>query len=233
MKLKKWIIVGMLFAGLVSSQAEVILWDLNLVSGTGNDGTVADFIELGVTEDLSGAAVTQVLASASNTMTAGSISLSYDGAVAQDVNSYTEDNGVLADYIYLANGLNGGPVNMQISGLSSVLSANTTYSFYFIGAGDNTNQGAQVTFDGDTLTTDSNPSNPITERVAKFSFTTASTVSDTLDFTWERIGDNDYSGFNGFAIAAVPEPTTIGLIGAFGFVLIISRRVVAFLKKPE
>lgn len=218
----KWTAISVVVLCFLTAQASVILWDINEVSGTANDGSVSNFIALGVTEDLAGATVSQVTASTNSTMTDGTISLTYLSGAAQSATSYVNLNSVLADYLYLQDGSNGGPVSMQISGLSGVLLANTTYSFYLIGAGDNTNQGAQFTFGGDTKTTTSAATAP--EAAVAFSFVTGATVSDTLDFTWERDGSNTYSGLNGFAIAAVPEPASMGLFGLAGFGIYLARR---------
>ena len=221
MKLK-WMTIGVVLAGVLSSQALPVLWDFNETSGGANDGTVADFVELGVTEDLTGATVSQITASTNAAMTDGTISLSYLSGMAQSATSYLKSNVVLADYLYLQDGANGAPVEFRISGLASVLLANTTYSLYLIGAGDNTDQGSQFTFNTVTKSTISAATAP--EAVAKFSFVTGAVAPDTLDFTWERIGSNTWGGFNGLAIAAVPEPATIALFGISSVFIFLARR---------
>lgn len=210
----------MVLAGATASQA-AILWDLNTNDeNPRGQGAVSNFTALGVTEDLTGSGVSNVIASASGTMTTGAVSLAYQSGTAQDVGDRSLEpdpsiNPVLFDYLYLAI---GGPVTFQISGLSSELLANTEYSFYLIGLGDAADQTAMFTFGSTTLTTTS------ADPAAKFTFTTGVTVDDTLDFTWAREGANTYSGFNGFAIAAVPEPATIGLYALFGATLFMLRK---------
>jgi hypothetical protein len=229
----RFVITGLVvLVSIFSAQADLILWDINELSGTANDGTLADFSALGITEDLTGATVTQVNASTNGVMSGGGITLSYTNGFAHSITSYTNvNNNVLRDYVYLQDGGAAGPVTMQISGLNALLSANTTYSFYLIGSGERNEfeQGAEFTFNSVTLTTTSQGT--LSDSVAKFSFTTGSVVGDTLEFNWDRVGSNTWSGFNGFAIAAVPEPATIGLFTIFGLGLFASRR--SFLKKQD
>ncbi|HKL20832.1 MAG TPA: hypothetical protein VJ904_03450, partial [Tichowtungia sp.] len=194
MKLK-WIVVGMVAAGFLCAQANPVLLDLNEETGTGNDGSVTDFTDLGITGDLAGASVSQILASTNSSMTDGTITLSYLSGAAQGLTSYTTNNGVLVDYLYIADGGNAGPVTMQMSGLSSLLSSDTEYYLYLIGAGDNTDQGSTFTFDSTTRQTTSG-TETLSDTVAQFTFTTAATVADTLDFTWERTDDNTYGTLN-------------------------------------
>lgn len=221
MKLKL-MITGIALIGFFTAQADTILWDINFDANPANQATNSDFTALGVSEDLTGATVSQVIASTNSTMSDGTVSLSYLTGIAYNAFGDTSPNAVLSDYLYLQDGAEGGPVTMQISGLSGVLAANTTYSLYLFGAGNNTDQGASFTFDSITKDTTSAATAP--EATAKFNFTTDAVVSDTLNFDWARTGSNTYSGFNGFAIVAVPEPATIGLIGVFGAILMIHRR---------
>ena len=219
MKLK-WIIAGIVLGGALSSLADALLFDFNQISGTANDGSVADFLALGVTEDLTGAQLLQVTASTDSDMTFGGFTLSYLSGIAQSVNSYTpQDNGVLADYLYLEDGSNGGPVDMRLLGLGGFLATNTTYSLYMISAGDVPGQGSDFIFNGVT--------NIASGAVAKFSFSTGAAVTNSLDFTWSRNGSSTYGAFNGIAIAAVPEPSTIGLFGICGVALFMWRRNMA------
>lgn len=221
MKLKRTIL-SIVLTGFFVATADSVLWDINYDVNPTNQAAVSDFTALGVSEDLTGASVSQVIASTNSTMTDGTVSLSYLTGIAYSAFGGTDDNAVLADYLYLQDGAEAGPVTLQISGLSGLLDGNTTYALYLIGAGNNTDQGASFTFDSITKSTTSAATDP--DAAVRFTFTTAATAADTLDFTWERIGSNTYSGFNGFAIAAVPEPATIGLIGVSGLFLIINRR---------
>lgn len=219
MKLKLNIVCIILALTTLGVQADAFLWDLGISTNSANNGTIADFTALGVTEDLTGATVSQILASTNSAMTDGTITLSYLSGVAQNSNAYIEPNGVLVDYLYLQDGDAAGPVNMQISGLSSALQPNTTYGFYLIGLGDAADQTAVFTYGGTPLTTTS------ADPAVRFSFVTDASVSDdTLAFTWAREGANTYSGFNGFAIAAVPEPATAGLFGLFAIAMYVLRK---------
>lgn len=228
----KLIITGIALTGALVSQADTILWDINYDVNPANQATNSDFTALGITEDLTGATVSQVIASTNSTMSDGTISLSYISGLAFNAFGDTGSNPVLGDYLYLQDGEEAGPVTMQISGLNGVLVENTTYALYLIGAGNGTDpdQGALFTFDSISKSTTSAGTDP--EATARFTFT--ATAADTLDFTWERLGvSNTYSGFNGFAIVAVPEPATIGLVGISGGFLMLYRRLVRRSRRTE
>lgn len=219
----KWMTVVVVLAGILSAQADPILWDFNFDDRASGLGTVSNFIDLGVSEDLTGATVSQINGLTNSTMTDGVISLSYVSGFAFGVTGEHSTNSVLTDYLYIQAGEQGaGPVIFQISGLNAVLAGDTTYSFYLIGAGNAADQGSQFVFNGVTNFTTSAATD--LEAAVKFSFTTDSIVADTLDFTWSRIESNTWSALNGFAIAAIPEPATFGLMAAFGVILILARR---------
>jgi hypothetical protein len=219
MKLKS-ILAGVIFAGGLVTQAEAILWDLNYDVNPANQATVADFAALGITEDLTGATVSQVIASSFLPMTDGTITLSYLSGSAFGTSDLGPSlNLAVKDYIYKTD---EGPIQMLISGLS--LAADTTYNLYLIGAGDSPSQGAAFTFNGTTQNTISGTTDPAT--MTQFTFTTDSSPSDTLLFAWDNVDSNGISALNGFAIAAVPEPATIGLFGLVGFMLFLHHRSV-------
>lgn len=225
MKLKL-IIPAVVLAGAIVSQAQTVLWDLNADGNPINQATVDAFTGLGINEDLTGASVSQVIASSTNSMTDGTVSLSYitgNGNGVSDLGA--SPNAVVRDYIY---GADAGPVEMQISGLSTLLTGNTTYALYLVGAGNADGQGTSFTFGGNTLNSTSigvvaDPS----LAAVRFEFTTDPVAADTLNFTWDQLSPvNTYSALNGFAIAAVPEPSTFGLIGICSAALFLSRRAI-------
>jgi hypothetical protein len=222
MNKKQRIISAALMLTALAVQANPILWDLNNDTNPNGQGTVDNFIALGVTEDLTDAIVSEVIASPNSAMTDGTITLSYLNGIAHGVADEAPTTGVLYDYLYLEVEGQDGPVTNQISGLSSVLEPNQTYSFYLIGAGKTADQGTQFTFDNIIKTTTSGATPA--ETTVKYSFTTGTTVSDTLDFTWERKDDNTYAALNGFAIVAIPEPATMSLIALFGMSLLIFQK---------
>ena len=201
-------------AGVPDLKAANILWDLN---GTLN-ATLQDFINAGVTEDISADSVTYVPALTAASMSTNGITLSYvsnnaSGSFTAAANK-RYPNALLDDYLFLNN---NGPVTLRISGLASVLSPSTNYKLYLFGSGDSANQQAQFTFNGQTVSnlssTAPGPAAPQNGRTAVFAFTTGGVVSNSLDFIWARTGANQYAGFNGFAIvsAANPDPDKDGL----------------------
>lgn len=208
--------------------AAPILWDITVDSDYSTNADVADFTAAGVSEDLTGASVSTVLGAVSGTMTADNgVTLSFaDGESAKG--TYANENemtgagaALICDYI---NTKNNGPLTMTIGGLSSQLEADTTYSFYLWGIGDSEDQNSTFTFGGTEITVGSaDPDNAdASDYMAEFTFTTESTVSDTLEFIWDD--SNERSALNGFAIVAVPEPATFGLFAAVGGAVLFIRR---------
>jgi hypothetical protein len=226
--MKKSMIMVAAFAAVSAVSAAPILWDITDASA--NHAVVADFTAGGVSEDLTGATVQNVIGKNNSTMTdTNGVTLSYisGSSVNTSVNG-ADMTGVAGgmitkDYLYIRD--NSEPVQMQIGGLSSSLTANTDYSFYIWGVGDNVGQSASFAFGGVTNAIQSlDPDvNSADNFVAAFSFTTGNTVDDTLDFDWDRT-DTRWAGLNGFAIVAVPEPATFGLIGIVGGAMLFIRR---------
>jgi hypothetical protein len=207
------LLAGILVATAGSANAASVLFDVNRRNGPVGPTTLQDFIDAGVTEDLTGATALSVEGSPNSAMTVGGITLSYAvGTAFGDFSNASFGNKLLDDYIFLTGALTA--VTMEISGLASVLDPNTDYALYLFGAGDSLDQGADFTFGGQTISTPPNAP-PVLEdaRFALFSFTTGGAVSDTLQFDWDR-GARSFSGMNGFAIVeSVPEPGVAMLLG--------------------
>lgn len=218
----------------LGAQADNILWDFKGAAGGYNsDASVSDFVAMGIKEDLSGSTVSAV-AGYQNT---SGYEVFYDGRITltflSTANpysgsfSYDQDNSLMADYLYKWRGASPNPEEIQLSGLSNVLTANTLYSLYLFGAGDSANQSATFIFDGATkVTSENNPQSGLSSDVmVQYSFATGdAAVADTLNFTWDLTGDNRYTTFNGFAIVAVPEPSTFGLLCVSAVGLVLARR---------
>lgn len=239
--MKKKLLTCMAAAAAVQlAGAAPILWDLSSSDPANIDSVAADFTAAGVAEDITGASVLNVegTTASGSTMTATNgvtLTLTDNKAQGLAVNSATmtgAGSSILKEYIYLRSGSNKspGPIVMQIGGLGSQLDADTDYALYLWGIGDNAEEGAlqnaSFTFNGETQVVSSvDPDDQdASNYMAKFTFNTGSTVSETLDFTWARDGDNLYAGFNGFAIVAVPEPATLGMVAAFGGAVLFIRR---------
>jgi hypothetical protein len=120
---------------------------------------------------------------------------------------------------------------ITIGGLTSELTANTDYALYLWGIGDGVGQEATFAFGGDTITVSAtaDPDSATADNfLAKFTFNTGAIVSDTQEIGWYAGSDEsgtDFAGFNGFAIVAIPEPATLGLISATGGALLFLRRI--------
>lgn len=200
-------------------------------AGQGAPATPQDFAAAGVKENLSGATV----ASVGVPSTAGS-SFGVAGLVfafsnpfnaSYDVSPWGSDqsacgNALLDSYVYLnSGGLGPGPVTVTISGLRNILSPGTRYRFYLFGtAGSNQNQNAEFTFPPGGVTKTTLVPGGTSAASASFYFTTGSVVSDSIAFTWARVGTDQYSAFNGIAItvaqfqtAPVPNISRIAKVG--------------------
>jgi hypothetical protein len=206
-----------------------ILWDFQDAEGRFTKAAVlADYVTLGVTEDLSGSTVSIVddydNAINFDVITDGLITLTFLSSVnpVSGSFSYNQSNGLMTDYLYKWRGASPNAEEIQLSGLSHVLTPNTTYSFYLFGGGDKPNQSATFTFNGETkVTSEEDPQLGLSSNVmVKFSFRTGeSSVADTLNFTWDLTGSNKNTTFNGFAIVAVPESSPVKLYGFLAIVL--------------
>ncbi|MEI6891217.1 MAG: hypothetical protein V5783_03510 [Pontiella sp.] len=222
----------LIFAIVAGAQPANILWDFKGAAGGHNaDATLADFVAMGITEDLSESTVSAVAGGINHlgyeVISDGLITLTflsprnpYSGSF-----SYDQDNHLMADYLYKWRGASPHAEEIQLSGLSAVLTTNTTYSFYLFGAGDRANQSATFTFEGTPkVTSEAHPASGLSSEVmVQFSFTTGETeVADTLNFIWDFTADNSYTIFNGFAIVVASEPSYGLLYGILGAILCIS-----------
>lgn len=212
-------------AAVGTASANPILWDIAPTNNASQvAATVADFIAAGVTEDLTGATVANV--NGAQIMTSGNITLSLNRGVAVHASGaeYTgEGSALIRDYMYIRDGTQA---TGTVSGLSLELDPSTAYSFYIWGKGDNVDQYSTLTYDGTPI--DISNADPFTTDadnfVAKYTFTTGTTVDDTLEFLWDNNNPSRYRAINGFAIAAVPEPATLGMVAVFGGGMLFIRR---------
>ncbi|MDF7799292.1 Ig-like domain-containing protein [Pontiellaceae bacterium B1224] len=188
-------------AAAATASAAPVLWDIGASANANNvNATVADFIAAGVTENLGGAVVAHV--DGAQFMTNGNIIVSMSAKPnAHAASGYSgAGSSIIKDYAYFSN---ASQITNTIRGLSSELDPDTEYSLYLWGKGDAANQYSTFTYDGTAIVISSlDPkTNDADEFFAKFTFTTGSTVEDTLQFLWDRT--TTYQAFNGFAIAAV------------------------------
>lgn len=218
--------------------AEPILFNI-IDRRTVVNASVADFTAAGVTEDLSGATLSNVRGKAiggesmfgSNGV---SLTLEHD-AVGPYANASTmtgAGSNLLQNYIALRD--NGISNTATIGGLSSELISNTDYILYLWGIGDKTKQNSTFTYgSGAPITVGvTDPTNESASTyMAKFTFKTGRVVADSLRFEWDRSRQSPYGGFNAFAIVkadrtSIPEPGIYALIAgvlALGSVMIRRR----------
>jgi hypothetical protein len=233
--MKKSMIMVAAFAAVSAVSAAPILWDINSPSDVETvDSTVADFTAAGVTQDLTGATVQNVAGSQNMSSGGTTVSLS-SGASMYGNNTVLTYNGgtIVQEYLSVRDvDIDATPITVTIGGLATQLDANTDYNLYIWGIGDNSDQEGTFIFNGERKSgaADIHPTTGTTEAsvfLNTFTFNTGGTVSDTLAFDWgvgDYVGSREYAGFNGFAIVAVPEPATFGLIGIVGGAMLLIRR---------
>ncbi len=183
-----------------------ILWDIGIPSSASDiPSTVDDFIAAGVTEDLTGAAASNV--EAAQTMSDGGVTVSLSAFAGSYIpgTTYTGAGAsIMKEYIY-----NKGSSVITISGLSTKLEADTEYRLYLWGKGDAAEQTAKFTFEDAEITTSTNDvfTSDAADFMAKFSFTTDLTAADTLTIEWDNV--STYTAFSGLAIVPLlnPNPT--------------------------
>lgn len=198
-------VAALALMGGLAVQAAPILFDLNNSStsrgGSYVEAAVSDFQDLGITENILGADVINVL-QAHNT------ALNYSNAVngititsSGNLSTYTGSatpNNVLREYTYSAT-------TITISGLDAYLD-DGGYALYLAGVGDKANQNSTFTFNGESLSTSTlNPQTvDATNFVVRFTFEKTNGL-DSISF-------DSSAKFNGFAIvstnAAGPDVTT-------------------------
>ncbi len=206
------------------SDGSGILWDIGSLDNGNINATAEDFTAAGVTEDITGVAVANVIGTSDSGSTSTDeetgISLTLTDNASRspfasrfDTSAYA-GTAITKEYIVLTGRPSrlGGPILMRIGGLANHLTANTAYSFYLWGTGDLQGQNSTFEFNGETqVVSDADPTaSDASDFMVKYTFSTGSIVADTLDFKWSMTADNrkrpSYAGFNGFAIVPAPEP---------------------------
>jgi hypothetical protein len=224
----KTIVLGLVAAtAAATASAAPILWDIGASANVNNElATVADFVAAGVVESLNGATVAHV--DGAQYMTNGNIVVSMSsppGGIHAATGYSGAGSSIIKDYAYVKN---GSTYTNTISGLSSELDPDTTYSLYLWGKGDAANQYATFTYNEEAITI--SQADPKTtdadEFYAKFTFTTGSTVEDTLEFLWDV--NVTYRSFNGFAIvAAAGDELSLGITPAYGATYVTNQPTIA------
>ena len=203
-KMKRILRIAVLMTVTASTQAATIfLGDVN--GGSGVTGTVTDFISAGVSEDLTGASVSAMTVDSTSKVSGGGITINFSNAFK---NSWKTDgtNNLLNDYFYLSPPTSSDNSVGTITGLDTILDADTDYFFYVFSQGD-ADQESTIEYLGDSQ--DATNSQPY----LKFSISAAAVGIGTLDFYWEPVGGIEggqvYGVINGFAFV---EDRTTGLI---------------------
>lgn len=208
-----------------------------------------DWTSAGVTEDLSGAAIGTII-SDGRSYHISNISGSFTGApVGYTGSEFT--NRMLNGYIYgkdsnplitanIGGFVNGSGVANTITtssdqfgapynGNSFTLQKNQQYKLYLFGAGGSDNQNTTFTFNGVSKTTNAlitgtaaNAGHFVTYDLSTGSDLTGFGISFTAKK--EAGSPSEYYAMNSFALVAVPEPSSIALLGLGGLALIVRRR---------
>lgn len=125
---------------------------------------------------------------------------------------------------------------LTLSGLSSLLNPNATYSIYLLGSytSNEYSKFGNVTYDGINLGTKDAPTfegegsaiTGVNGMAVRFDFTTGATVADTLSFTIGKGtgATGNAPGLQGFAIVAIPEPSSLLLMSMGVLALAVRRR---------
>lgn len=205
-------------AGLIAGQAV----NVDLESGTGGYGYNGQgaLTTLGNNWNAilpSANSATNLLDSQNNATDVGFSIGEKSGAWAYDVN-----NNLLRDYWNLNTNIFGGPTTLTISGLDS----SRPHELYIYSQGAGAGQGGMFTVGGETKTATS--SDPLTDTFVEgqnyVAFYNILPVDGEIVVTWARRPGIQYSSLNGFQVTAIPEPSTLVLLGLAGLVLMRRRK---------
>ncbi len=192
----------------------------------GYNATIADFSNSGVVEDLTGASVEHFYAN--HNTTSGNTNKSWTGSTANVLFAGTTNGGydwnvvnpLVRDGVYLNN---RGPITVTVSNIT--IAEGTEYKLYLWGNGGGANQNSTFTFNGSSLVATSGAfTTPV---VYDFDSTGSGVTANSITFTWDRTGSQQYGAINGLAIVAVPEPSTYAAIAGFlalGWVMLRRRQ---------
>ena len=221
-----------------TAQADALLID---VGGAGTPDSTSPWVSAGVTEDLTGAVGAQISGSGgvtqiNNLTTDLTGNSGWNGGQTSGTlfTSTMLDDYMIGDntidangYVHVTLGGFDNTMTSTMTGLSGdfTLQANSQYKVYLFGSGDNTGQNTKFTLGGVEKVTTANTLVE-NEHYVTYDISTPSSLSGyTIDFTFQNDNDGRFSGWNGAAIVAIPEPATMGLISIFGAGLLFARRI--------
>lgn len=242
--------LAMLLLFCASARAQ-ILADIGTFSG--GDPGIADFVAAGVTEvtgftlatsgngwtgDIQRASFLGNTNPRTSLNTQFSLTLTYydiAGTVVTNpsgvFNGAEFSDGLIRDYMALFSPTTGRQVS--VTGLASYLAPSTEYFAYIFGAGDANNQNSTFTLQSTvgTIAVGSGTTSATIDgsgvgdnHFVKLRFTTPSDMTGyDFRFNWTQGTAGNTTALNGFAIVAVPEPST-ALLGGLSALLLLARR---------
>lgn len=218
-------VVGVLSGATVANASLTINVDVD--HGTTYSGTAvapdAGTVWNGLSISASPVSVTinDVFDSLGNTLSGVDVTMGSSDGIST-INRYAADSpSVPSPYDLMREYSFSGTYDVTVSGLDA-----GTYDFWYFGHGDQNNQAGTVTVDaanggGGGSTADSALGRDLVNGGDGVSYVYVSdvTVDGSGDFTFQV---DNY--INGFQLQAVPEPATLGLVGAFGAGILFVRR---------
>jgi hypothetical protein len=203
----------------VGTNGNILLIDMDpTTESRGNPTSFADWSDAGVIEDLSSGAAGAVFEEDGSVVNylSGGVAFTRSSQTGYGGDTYSPANNMLNDYWHVKNGTD----NVSITGLENVLTtgvfaglngnifslqANQEYRLYLFGSGDNNDQDAEFTFNGETKSTSASVVGTAADagHYVTFDFTTPADVTGySLDFSYAN-KSSEYAALNGLALVGL------------------------------
>jgi len=220
-----WVLSG-------ATQATVINLDVNGYAGTSGDGSVVNVRNFSGQGVLGSGSWTATNDTGSGTRSFSSLPQANGTATSVQVqltnitNGFAQQNppagygqDLMRDYLYLDHGSAPRTSILTISGLNTMsgyVSGVTRFDIAIYSSARISNDASAWTLDGTTKTSGVSDVTSPTEFLEGNDYVLFSGIADnsgTITGTWTQAGSDRFSSFNGIQIVAVPEPSTVALLG--------------------